>query len=911
MFLRSFIFITLLLSFSNSIAQTLLEPGDNEYWVYEKNGFRYILTLDHLEYLSPLTQFAEEMRPHYNTHFNWQLDEMATITLASSKNQITNALAMSAPHIKTILYPGGISSADYFAETNWLFNTFNHEYTHLYQTNVKHGFSAFIKKYLGNINDFFLWTFITQPNQFLPRYFTEGNAVLNESLNQQGGRLHSGPIRANVYKLILSGKVTPNWLINNRYDYPYLRVPYNVGGYFWLFLAENYGLEKTNQLFYAQATHYINPYIINSTFRHHFGKSLYELIDEFVFTYREKAEKLNSLNNGEILARGQSYFPLNRQADSIYTLSYDNVGSPKRISLNTKNNEVEIKKTMVLPEFAAKTFKLNDQFYAVNTMSVETDDGLQEVRGLYDRNGDLYTPSFSKHVCDIQENLILYIPVGKQWIHPKLVLETVDGKKIKEISDANSCGLIGQNNDIYYFKQQSHTRTFFKNDHAVFSYDGYFGTLVDVQNNDIYFIANTETGSSLYKWKSGQIYQVLPFDDIADAKILKNNKVLLWQVTESGFNLVRTELQTPEIKNPHKDNFKVEKKKFVQLNQFKQSEIKRSDLKPYSAMREMRYVYLSPYIGEQITGTEDNQKSHLVGSMHLNFSDPLLFNQLDLFYDQGTFESKKATVIYSNNKYRLGWGFGFQYDEDVYTYNNEVTDRIPSRQGFLSLNFPWYTNGRIANKLSLDLTHDEYDQKKEFYSTLLYQRSYGFNRGIKIAPEKSYNWTVGTRKYEDGDLYRIDADFGRDLYRHTIATLSFGGGMANQNYFRLSSNQTSLYDIEKNRSPTIDVTYPASDFYYAKLKLQQGINAKWYSRWFPIGISRLFPFVQLQHNSFRQKILGKKRDQFSYTEWTKGVEIELLLAHEVDLVVSIEGGENDIKGSSSNFTAMLSYQKGF
>ena len=58
---------------------------------------------------------------------------------------------------------------------------------------------------------------------------------------------------------------------------------------------------------------------------------------------------------------------------------------------------------------------------------------------------------------------------------------------------------------------------------------------------------------------------------------------------------------------------------------------------------------------------------------------------------------------------------------------------------------------------------------------MLYQRSYGFNRGIKIAPEKSYNWTVGTRKYEDGDLYRIDADFGRDLYRHTIATLSFGG----------------------------------------------------------------------------------------------------------------------------------------
>ena len=99
MFLRSFIFITLLLSFSNSIAQTLLEPGDNEYWVYEK----WISVHPHSRpfgYLSPLTQFAEEMRPYYNTHFNWQLDEMATITLASSKNQITNALAMSVHILK-------------------------------------------------------------------------------------------------------------------------------------------------------------------------------------------------------------------------------------------------------------------------------------------------------------------------------------------------------------------------------------------------------------------------------------------------------------------------------------------------------------------------------------------------------------------------------------------------------------------------------------------------------------------------------------------------------------------------------------------------------------------------------------------------------------------------------------------
>ena len=60
-----------------------------------------------------------------------------------------------------------------------------------------------------------------------------------------------------------------------------------------------------------------------------------------------------------------------------------------------------------------QNFQTQRSVYAVNTMSVETDDGLQEVRGLYDRNGDLYTPTFLKHVCDIQENLILYIPLGK------------------------------------------------------------------------------------------------------------------------------------------------------------------------------------------------------------------------------------------------------------------------------------------------------------------------------------------------------------------------------------------------------------------------------------------------------------------------------------------------------------------
>ena len=206
-----------------------------------------------------------------------------------------------------------------------------------------------------------------------------------------------------------------------------------------------------------------------------------------------------------------------------------------------------------------------------------------------------------------------------------------------------------------------------------------------------------------------------------------------------------------------------------------------------------------------------------------------------------------------------------QYDEDVYTYNNG-DGQNPFSTRFFCRSISWYTNGRIANKRCRDLTH-EYMIKKEF-STLLYQRSYGFNRGIKNSTRKSYNWTGRTRKYEDGDLYRIDADFGRDYVSHTIARPSrlVLREWLTKTTFSSEFNQTSLYDVKKPIS-TIDAILIRIWLLPCKIKANR-YQCQMVFSMVPNWDQSDRSLVQSsQHNSFRQKYWAKK-DQFP-TEWTK------------------------------------------
>ena len=93
------------------------------------------------------------------------------------------------------------------------------------------------------------------PNILLPTFMLEGNAVLNESLYNNGGRLHNHRFKALVYMLAKDGKITANTLINDNLEFPYGEAKYIVGWFFMKYLYEQYGLSKVNQFFLHHSKH--------------------------------------------------------------------------------------------------------------------------------------------------------------------------------------------------------------------------------------------------------------------------------------------------------------------------------------------------------------------------------------------------------------------------------------------------------------------------------------------------------------------------------------------------------------------------------------------------------------------------------------------------------------------------------
>jgi len=98
-------------------------------------------------------------------------------------------------------------------------------------------------------------------------------------------------------------------------------------------------------------------------------------------------------------------------------------------------------------------------------------------------------------------------------------------EKAKFIDTANSSALQDDLGHIYYFKQKGKTRTLYKDQQAIFSFQGYYGIVVDTDSEgQIYFIASTEYGSSLFSWKNNQLLRLSTADNIIDAKILNHNQ---------------------------------------------------------------------------------------------------------------------------------------------------------------------------------------------------------------------------------------------------------------------------------------------------------------------------------------------------------------------------------------------------
>ena len=501
----------------------IVVSNDKEYYIYEDNSIKIIFAKEYKKHIKTIIELSKKINNNYSTSFGFRLNKKLTITLASSKNQIINAFATPILNDLVMMYGSGSVMGDYFSSKSWLKTLLVHEISHIYQMEAKkEQVSKTLNKTLGNnfmpIFPLVPIPLFTFPNILLPTLTVEGNAVLNESRFNNGGRLYSGRARALFYTLLKDNKLNYTRLRNDHLLFPFTEEKYIVGGYFMAYLSLKYGVDKVNRFFITHSKHYINPFLISSSFVDTFHITYKMAVEEFLNFFRKEADNLQELN-GKILDTALSYGGINKVDGKIF-ISYSNL--KERTKILTYNNSTTIKQDRWL---LGKPFLINKQLYTLSSYNY-----LDKIEfGLYDKNIHQKANTGSKYILDIKGDDYLYFDLKDSFDEAKLYLNN------HFIDYISSNAIMDKDKNIYYFKQNKNSRVLYKNQKQLFSIGGYYGFVVDVIEDTIYFIANSRYGSTLYSFSKNQIQRLSSADNIIDAKMI-NKKPILPSKKELGEN---------------------------------------------------------------------------------------------------------------------------------------------------------------------------------------------------------------------------------------------------------------------------------------------------------------------------------------------------------------------------------------
>lgn len=625
-------------------------PGDVDYFWYSDPQQEYIFPQEY-EHLLPLTiEYSQKLTKMYEKSFRWTLDEKSFTILSSSKNQIANASSTVLPYSTNTLYGGGPQDLESFAVKSWLLNLIIHEMDHLYQMNPKQGLAKWTKTLFGN-HLFFIYPIIpvpvfVHPNILLPTWIVEGHAVFSESLLGNGGRLYSGEERALFFALLKAGLLDEERLINNHIQFPYQREKYTVGGFFNLFLARLYGIARTNQLFTLHSHHYFNPLRINSSFKEHFGKDYYQLLQEFLQIFGKLAKKQRE-GEGTVLTTSIQHFPFNSDDHKIFYLTNKKGKGPYLLNIfHKKSSQLAQRPIDLLP---GKIFEIEKDLFVSATNA--TLDNQEIVYGLWGENKTFYPEFHSKVVMDMQgppdNRKTLYFDAKTSFDGSHLYLNETSLGKIHSTAHFDPQG------NIYYFKQQNKIRTLYKNHQEVFSLNGYYGKITEVdEEGTIYFIGSTTNGSSLFSYKNQHFFRLSPSDVIVDAIKIQGEQFLVCEVTGHHYQYkVLTTSNSPQ--SPWSYRYFFEKKiPQVKLTQELQEISSSPKTQPYHSLTSLRFQ------AWEAQSTFGNQGRSTFKSY---FRDPLQFNSLDL---GGRFDHREQekilTLQYTNNRYLTSWSLELQ-----------------------------------------------------------------------------------------------------------------------------------------------------------------------------------------------------------------------------------------------------------
>ncbi|MCA9600510.1 MAG: PD40 domain-containing protein, partial [Myxococcales bacterium] len=207
-----------------------------------------------------------------------------THIVLSDNTDDANGLASVLPYNTMRLYasaPEDLSALDDYDD--WMVTLVTHEYTHILHLDTIAGIPAVLNAVLGK-------TFSTNNNQ--PRWFIEGLAVDEESLQTSAGRERSAVFDMYMRMDALEGRLLRLDQVSNSVDrWPWGNVPYIYGSRFMRFIAETHGREALTAISHDYGEDLI-PYALNRTAKRATGKTYVELYADFRAELEEKSRAL-------------------------------------------------------------------------------------------------------------------------------------------------------------------------------------------------------------------------------------------------------------------------------------------------------------------------------------------------------------------------------------------------------------------------------------------------------------------------------------------------------------------------------------------------------------------------------------------------------------------------------------------
>lgn len=620
------------------IPNSAVVPNDKPYYLHKAPNSEIIYTQDNKDVAEYTLGFEKKLIPLYDSVFGYTLDSRLSVGLISSHNQIANGFSTQYPNNRQINYMGGAQSIDYFSSPSWLDTLLLHETAHNYQTNAKA--SAITRGLHTTVrNGFFLFPIFSTPNAFESSFILEGNAVLNESWHGKGGRLYSGRYRAMYHAHSQAGYLSKSRMYNNTLNFPYGEGHYIFGGFYQAFLAEKYNLNKVNNYFWQRSKTWYYPFTVNTPTLRTFGWSFDALFAEWK-SLSETISANFTMVQGDILARSKFYSEISRHQDRLLFISNPTgTTHPSLHEYNTQTSGIDSKETHLN---AGRVFDVDGQYYSVSSRHTSVD---RITQGLFDEEGELLEGTSGKVIQGYLNNgSPVYFRSTESYQSPKLYID-------ETFYDEVHSSVLVKDNSLYYFKQDGAQRTLYKDKQALVAFPGYYSIVSDVdQQGRIYFIANSELGSSLYRYGKNGIEKVIQADNVLSAKLIDTNKVMVTAVSADDYYFSITEMN-PQPKSPFivryfwDDSVQPQSQNLAEVDAV---EIKKDT--PYNFSNSIRYAAGSLF-------TTKDEDDNTLFSAALTFSDPLTYHNLSIFADRDSDLTSRLGVSYSNNQHQLMYGF--------------------------------------------------------------------------------------------------------------------------------------------------------------------------------------------------------------------------------------------------------------